>query len=164
MEAKGCAKATVWKDARRHFYWALRARIARSNALKAFAEASPDSDYEYRTDLLESLATVEDVTDNQALATALEALDLTPTLAKLKSDHLMRRMLDMADEDRKATIGGLVRFVDNLTEDEKTTLKNALQKSSRSPGLSQLSRTCPVQLLTILHFLAPPSYGNATAS
>lgn len=134
MEAKGCAKALSWKNARRHFYWAFRARIARSSALSAFAEASPDSDYEYRTDLLDSLVSVQDPDDNRALAQALEAFDIKSTVSKLKSDYLMRRMVEMADEDRKATIGGLVRFVDNLTEDEKTTLKNALQNSGRSPG------------------------------
>lgn len=134
MEAKGCAKALTWKNARRHFYWALRARIARSNALKAFTEASPDSDYEYRTDLLENLVPVQELGDNRALALALEAFDIKPTVAKLKSDYLMRRMLEMADEDRKATISGLVRFVDNLTDDEKAALKTALQSSGRSPG------------------------------
>ncbi|CAL1715333.1 unnamed protein product [Somion occarium] len=142
MEAKGCAKATVWKDARRRFYWALRAKIAKSVAMNQLAEASPDSTVEYREHLLESLTSVDATTDRRIAAETLEALDLRPTLAQLKADHLMRRMVALSHEDRKATVNGLVRLVDNLSEDEKATLLNALQNSSRSPG--------------------PPSYTTAT--
>ena len=60
-----------------------------------------------------------------------QALNLTATIAELKADHLMRRMLALAHEDRKATIGGLIRLVDNLSDDEKATLSAALQNSSR---------------------------------
>ena len=69
-------------------------------------------------------------------AEKLEALDLSATAAQLKADHLIRRMLALAHEDRKATIDGLVRLVDNLSDDEKSTLVTALQaSSSRSPGM-----------------------------
>ena len=56
MEAKGCAKSCVWKDARRHFYWSLRARLARSRILAQFAEAYPESTSEYRSQVLTQLA------------------------------------------------------------------------------------------------------------
>jgi acetyl-CoA carboxylase/biotin carboxylase 1 len=139
MEAKGCAKSAVWKDARRYFYWALRARLAKSNALKAFAEASPDMDLDDRTALLEHLTSIDEESDNRSAATTLESFDLAPTITKLKAEHLMRRMVDMAHQDRKATISGLVRFVDNLSEDEKASLRAALQGSPRSPGVYQSS-------------------------
>ena len=136
MEAKGCAKSMVWKDARRRFYWALRSKVAWSYAMAQLAEASPDSTAEYRTRLLQTLAEVDENTDRKEAAEKLEALNLTATVAQLKADHLMRRMLALAHEDRKATIGGLIRLVDNLSDDERATLASALQNSSRSPGSS----------------------------
>lgn len=134
MEAKGCAKAMVWKGARRHFYWAVRAKLARTAAMVQLADASPDSTVEYRARLLESLASIDSTTDYRVMAETLETLDLFATVAQLKADHLMRSMLALAQEDRKATMDGLVRLVDNLSEDEKATLISALQTSSRSPG------------------------------
>ncbi|CCM00738.1 uncharacterized protein FIBRA_02778 [Fibroporia radiculosa] len=143
MEAKGCASPMVWKDARRKFYWALRSKVAWSTAMASLAEASPDSSDEYRSELLEKLASLDGVTDRRAMAESLESLDLTATLAQLKADHLMSQMLTLAHEDRKATLDGLVRLVDNLTDDEKATLMGALQNAGRSPG--------------------PPSYSNVSA-
>ncbi|OBZ66885.1 hypothetical protein A0H81_13188 [Grifola frondosa] len=143
MEAKGCAKAVVWKNARRSFYWAVRAKVARSAALAKLAVASPESSFEYRSRLLDSLASIEPTTDLRIVAEKVESLDLTATLAQLKADHLMRQMLALAHEDRKATLDGLVRLVDNLADDEKQAFVNALQASTRSPG--------------------PPSYANASA-
>ncbi|KAH9951182.1 acetyl CoA carboxylase [Amylocystis lapponica] len=134
LEAKGCAKAMVWKGARRHFYWATRAKIARTAAMVQLAEASPDSTVEYRARLLETLAQIDSTTVYRTMAETLEALDLSATVAQLKADHLMRSMLALAHKDRKATVDGLVRLVDNLTDDEKATLISALQNSSRSPG------------------------------
>ncbi|KAH9933498.1 acetyl CoA carboxylase [Fomitopsis serialis] len=144
MEAKGCASPMVWKDARRRFYWSVRAKVAWSIAMAQLAEASPDSTEEYRSTLLMRLTSLENLSDRRVMAEALEALDLTATLAQLKADHLMRRMLALAHEDRKATIDGLVRLVDNLADDEKATLITALQNAGRSPG--------------------PPSYSNVSAS
>jgi acetyl-CoA carboxylase / biotin carboxylase 1 len=129
MEAKGCAKSAVWKDARRKFYWAVRARVALSSASAKIAVATPDSTHDYRIRLLYSLASIDPTTDHRGIAEALEKLDLSRTLASLKADHLLRRLLDIANEDRKATMDGLIRLVDELSEDEKTNLGAALQNS-----------------------------------
>ncbi|TFK51885.1 acetyl CoA carboxylase [Heliocybe sulcata] len=144
MEAKGCAKPATWKDARRHFYWALRARLARQAALKKLLEASPESSLEYRSQLLGSIAAIEETDDNRVIAEKLEKMDLQQTLLQLKSDSLKRRMLAMVQEDRKVALNGLVRLVDNLNDDEKASLLAAIQASNRSPG--------------------PPSYANSTSS
>ena len=156
MEAKGCAKPMVWKDARRHFYWAVRAKVARSAALAQLAEASPDSTYDYRLRLLDSIAGIEDVTDPRVIAEALEKLDLTNTLAQLKADHLARRMLELANEDKKATVDGLVRLIDGLADEDKLALVSALQSSTRSgthhliPSSSVIERSSA----------GPPSYAS----
>ncbi|THH28004.1 hypothetical protein EUX98_g6181 [Antrodiella citrinella] len=142
MEAKGCATAIVWKDARRRFYWAARAKVAWSAAISQLAEASPDSTIEYREQLLTTLTNVDAETDRREAAEVLEKLDLSATVTQLKADHLMRSMLALAEEDRKATLNGLIRLVDNLSDDEKAALSAALQNSNRSPG--------------------PPSYTNAS--
>lgn len=124
-----------WKDARRRFYWAVRAKVAWSSAIAQLEVASPESTYEYRERLLQSLTSIDSTTERRVVAETLEALDLKPTVAQLKADHLMRSMIALAHEDRKATVSGLVRLVDNLADDEKAVLLAALQNSSRSPGV-----------------------------
>lgn len=134
MEAKGCAKPMVWKDARRRFYWAVRSKVAWSAAISLLGEASPGSTVEYRAQLLRNLAEIDDTTDRRVAAEKLETLDLSGTAAQLRADHLTRSMLALAQDDRKATIDGLIRLVDDLADDEKAALIAALQNSTRSPG------------------------------
>ncbi|KAG8215027.1 acetyl-CoA carboxylase [Butyriboletus roseoflavus] len=85
MEAKGCAKPAIWKEARRFFYWALRARVARSEALAQLADSNPEATPELLEKLLDSLVSTVDRSDNRALANALEELDLTSTLVRLRN-------------------------------------------------------------------------------
>jgi acetyl-CoA carboxylase/biotin carboxylase 1 len=136
MEAKGCAKPAVWKNARRHFYWAVRARIASSAALADIADASPGATYKYRLRLLNSLAGIEPTTEYRVIAEKLEGLDLTQTISQLRADHLARRFIDLTQEDRKAAMTGLMRLADNLSEEERASLISVLQNASRSPGTS----------------------------
>ncbi|KAF6761596.1 acetyl CoA carboxylase [Ephemerocybe angulata] len=142
MEAKGCAKPAVWKNARRHFYWAVRARIAKSAALADIAEASPGSTHEYRTRLLDNLAGIDASTTHREVSEALEQLDLSGTVAQLKADHLIRQMIDITKEDRKAAMASFGRLANHLSEEDRVALIAVLQNSSNSP--------------------APPSYTNAT--
>ncbi|KAG9309487.1 ClpP/crotonase-like domain-containing protein [Chiua virens] len=140
MEAKGCAKPAVWKETRRFFYWALRARLARSEALAQLADSNPEATPELLEKLLDSLVSAAvDRSDNRALANALVELDLMSTLVRLRTDCLLQRFLEVAQQDRKASIDGLVRLVDTLSYDERQALHSALQ-NTRSPG--------------------PPSYSN----
>ncbi|KAI6042033.1 acetyl-CoA carboxylase [Pisolithus marmoratus] len=132
MEAKGCARPAVWKQARRYFYWALRARLARSAALDTLAEANPEASPELLAKVLDSFLSISP-TDNRALATALEELDLTPAVAQLRTEHLLQRFLDAAQQDRKASIDGIVRVMESLSDDERQHVQSALQ-STRSPG------------------------------
>jgi acetyl-CoA carboxylase / biotin carboxylase 1 len=129
MEAKGCAKSAQWQNARRHFYWATRARVARSAALAALAEASPDSTFQYRSRLLDSVASLEPTTDYREVAEKLDKLDLTATIAQLKADHLTRQLIELSKEDRKATMDGLLRLADHLSEEDRASLVGALQSS-----------------------------------
>jgi acetyl-CoA carboxylase/biotin carboxylase 1 len=140
MEAKGCAKPAVWKDARRYFYWALRARIARSNLLEQIENGNPEMESEERAALLDSLIPDNDLSNNRSLAEVLEQLDITPTLSRLKADHLLSHFAEVAEEDRKASLDGLVRIIDSLSDGEKMTLQSAIQNTLRSVG--------------------PPSYSN----
>ncbi|KAF4593047.1 acetyl-coenzyme-A carboxylase [Pleurotus pulmonarius] len=140
MEAKGCAKPAQWKNARRYFYWRLRARIARSRALSLLAEASPDSTAAYRTRLLDNILSMDVESTDQEVAESIEQLDLSKTLVQLKADDLIRKLAALAAEDRKATMDGLTRLANELTDDDRATLINVLQ-APRSPG--------------------PPSYGTS---
>ena len=152
MEAKGCAKPAVWKNARRRFYWAVRARVARSSALAMISEASPGTTLEYRSRLLDSMASIEPTTDHREMAEKIEHLDLSKTLAQLKIDYLMRSLLDVSHLDRKAAMDGLLRLVDNLSEDERMGLKVALQTSSQSPG----TPTCSCSKLPLMYVSRSP--------
>lgn len=134
MEAKGCAKPAIWKDARRYFYWALRARIARSGLLDQIEDGNPEMESEERAALLDSLIPDIDLSDNRALAEVLEQLDITLTLSKLKADHLLSHFAEVAEEDRKASLDGLVRIIDSLSDGEKMTLQSAIQNSVRLVG------------------------------
>ncbi|KDQ26722.1 hypothetical protein PLEOSDRAFT_51540 [Pleurotus ostreatus PC15] len=140
MEAKGCAKPAQWKNARRYFYWRLRARIARSRALSLLAEASPDSTPAYRSRLLDNILSMDVESTDQEVAESIEQLDLSKTLVQLKADDLIRKLAALAAEDRKATMDGLTRLANELTDDDRATLINVLQ-APRSPG--------------------PPSYGTS---
>jgi len=144
MEAKGCAKPAVWKEARRYFYWATRARLARSNALAQLTAAGPSQPREYHAQLLDDLSGNNGKSDHRAAAHALENLDLSPAIARLKGEHITQQLLG----DRKSVIDGFVRLVDNLTEDEKATMLAALKNTNASPGPSD-SRTFFVVLLMI---------------
>jgi acetyl-CoA carboxylase/biotin carboxylase 1 len=135
MEAKGCAKPTEWKNARRHFYWATRARVARSAALADLAEASPGSTFEYRAGLLDSVTSSEPMTNYREMAEKLDKLDLTSTVTQLKADHLTRRLIELTKEDRKATMDGLLRLADQLSDEDRASLVGILQ-SSHSPRTS----------------------------
>lgn len=134
MEAKGCAKPAVWKDSRRYFYWALRARLARSNALSRLANASPAAPLEYRTRLLDSLAAIEEVTDHKQVAEAIEKLDLTQTVAQLKADNVLRQLIQLTKEDRKSALDGFMRLADNFSDEDKAAMVGILQNTSRSPA------------------------------
>jgi len=147
MEAKGCAKPAVWKEARRYFYWAARARIARSNALALFAAACPSQSREYREQLLNDLSGVSGKSDHRAAAEALENLDPSSAIAQLKREHIVQQLLG----DRKASVDGFVRLVDCLSEDEKATVLAALKNSNVSPGPSD-SRTYFIILLIVALF------------
>jgi acetyl-CoA carboxylase/biotin carboxylase 1 len=96
--------------------------------------ASPGLAFEYRSQLLDSLVSIGDTTSPQEVAVALEALDLKPTLARLKSDHLMQQMIALSQEDEKATVDGLARLINGLSGDRKSALLVALQNVNRSPG------------------------------
>jgi acetyl-CoA carboxylase/biotin carboxylase 1 len=142
MEAKGCAKCITWKESRRHFYWATRARVARSSALAKIAKADPDATFEYRSRLLDNLASIDSTTSYSEAAAKLERLDLTKTVAQTKADRLVRELFDMINQDRMAAVNGIVRLVDNLTDGEKATLQAVLQDSAKHmPGMS--CRTLP---------------------
>jgi acetyl-CoA carboxylase/biotin carboxylase 1 len=144
MEAKGCARPAVWKEARRYFYWATRARLARSNALAVFAAASPSQSREYLEQLLDELSGVSGKSDHRAAAEALENLDLSSSIAQLRGEHIVQQLLG----DRKALIDGFVRLADYLSEDEKAAVLAALRNTNASPGPSE-SRTLFIVLLII---------------
>ncbi|KAH0582862.1 hypothetical protein H2248_010766 [Termitomyces sp. 'cryptogamus'] len=85
------AKPTIWENARRHFYWAVRARIAKSAALVDIAEASPNSTVECRIQSLDSLVQIDSKPEYRKIAEALEKLDLSQTIIQLKVGHFLHR-------------------------------------------------------------------------
>jgi acetyl-CoA carboxylase/biotin carboxylase 1 len=106
--------------------------------LEQIEDGNSEIGSEERTALLDSL--IPD-SDNRALD-VFEQLDITPTLSKLKADHLLSHFAEVAGEDRKASLDGLVRIIDSLSDGEKMTLQSAIQNSVRLVG-----KLVPVVLL-----------------
>lgn len=155
MAAKGCAQPAVWKNARRHFYWALRARLARNAALSAIAEASPDSLPAYRSRLLDSLIPTDvDQNDKRKLAEALEAIDITTTVNSVRQAEITHKIVELAASHRKATLEGMLRVIDTLTEEEKAAITGALHASSGGKLLLLCTPTKANQAP------GPPSYSH----
>ena len=127
MEAKGCAKRMEWTNARRYFYWAVRGRVARSSALGKLAEADPSLTYDQRRGILENSLSLDPGASPQAVAEAYEAVDLKQTISKLKSEHLLGKLLALAEEDKQAAIDGLIGLVSGLGEEAKSALLSALR-------------------------------------
>lgn len=132
MEAKGCAKPAVWKNARRHFYWAVRARVARSVAIGRLEEAAPDSSFDYRSRLLDSVAAIDSTTEYRQMAEALEKLDLSATVSQLHADYLLRQMVQLTKDDRKAAMDGFMRLADTFSDEERAAIVVLLQNGART--------------------------------
>jgi acetyl-CoA carboxylase/biotin carboxylase 1 len=133
MEAKGCAKPVTWTNARRQFYWSLRARLARDHALSEMERANPNLSYESMVALLNNL--IPGGAEPQALAEQLEKLSLESTLTQLRSDYVAQQITSLAAQDRKSVLSGVANLLGNLSEDEKAMMLLALH-STKSNGES----------------------------
>lgn len=132
MEAKGCAKPAVWKEARRFFYWALRQKVVRSDYAKAIQAASPSITRDDAKNLVLSLLPPTiDIKDNRAVAEALETVDLEETLTELRDAEVSRQVSSFIQSNsRKAALNGLISSAQSLTEEERALLRTALEHAS----------------------------------
>ena len=162
MEAKGCAQPISWTNARRSFYWALRAKLALSEHISHIRHASPNLSYATAErevmNLLPSHLTLNPrEKDSQAITEALETVDLTEVLHNLRTVYVANEMLHLvrgterrrlhapAGVGAKAGLAGLVSMVDSLSTEEKAALAAALQATGTQEGSP-----------------GPPSYAAAT--
>jgi acetyl-CoA carboxylase / biotin carboxylase 1 len=134
MEAKGCAKPVQWKNARRHFHWALRAQLAISAAVAKLTAVNPDiSLVEAKRRIFDQVPHVTQ-RDDRAVAEALEGIDLSDTVAQLMSARVTGQLMSLVQSHRKAGLAGLVGVVNALTEEERAALAVALQGVAPSQG------------------------------
>jgi acetyl-CoA carboxylase / biotin carboxylase 1 len=126
MEAKGCAKPVQWKNARRHFHWAVRAQLAISAAVSKLTAASQLTFEEAKRRVFDQIPQASH-TDDRSIAEALEGLDLSDLVAQLMSAHVTGQLMSLVQSHRKAGLAGLVGVVNALTEEEKAALAVALQ-------------------------------------
>jgi acetyl-CoA carboxylase/biotin carboxylase 1 len=129
MQAKGCAKPMTWQNARRHFYWSLRGRLARERALAEMSKANPNLSHESMVDILNDLLPAEDL-EPRTLAEHLESLNLEATLSQLRSKFVSQQISTLASLDRKALVSGMTNLLGKLSEDEKAAVLLALHPSS----------------------------------
>lgn len=153
MEAKGCAKALVWKDSRRHFYWALRARLAKARVLKEFTAAAPGA---ARDRLAETLNSIDSASDNKSLAEVLEKLDIGPALKQLQSDDIVGRLVALAQQDPDALNESLTRIAADMSGDVRSQLLKALKGRSGGTYISIFA----FFRLTVSVGSQPPSYSH----
>lgn len=144
MEAKGCAKPAVWKEARRFFYWALRYKVVKASHTKALQEASPSLAKDAAQDLLFSLLPpTTNVKDNRAMTEALEALNLETTLNELREAEITRQVVSfMRSPNRKAALNGIVNAAQSLTNDERALLRSLLTPSTAEHSPGKLTTIC----------------------
>jgi acetyl-CoA carboxylase/biotin carboxylase 1 len=134
MEAKGCAKPVQWKNARRHFYWALRAQLGISAAVAKLTAVNPDiSLVEAKRRIFDQIPHVTHK-DDRAVAEALDGIDLSDIIAQLTSARVTGQLISLVQSHRKAGLAGLVGVVNALTEEERAALAVALQGVAASQG------------------------------
>ena len=95
--------------------------------MRKLAEADPSLTYDQRGEILEGLLSLDSGASPQAIAKAYEAVDLKQTVSKLKSEHLLGKLLALGEEDKQATVDGLTRLISGLGEDTKSALLSALR-------------------------------------
>lgn len=123
MEAKGCAKATEWTEARRYFYWRLRRRLNEAHMLQKIATADPTLSYEERKGVLSQLVEA-DQADDRAVAQWIEshADVVTSYAADIKTDYVARQILQFSEIDREGTLAGFTRIMEALSPEERKQL------------------------------------------
>ena len=95
--------------------------------LAKLAEADPSLTSDQRREILEDSLSLDSGMSPQAIAEAYEAADLKQTISKLKNEHLLGKLLALAEEDKQATVDGLTKLISSLGEDTKSALLSALQ-------------------------------------
>ncbi len=108
------------KNARRHFYWTLRARLARDSLLASLENANPLSSFDERLKILTTL--VSNTDEPQRLAEDLESVNLEPLLAQLCHQHAVAQVQLMAEKDRTSAIQGFTHLIHLMTSEERRPL------------------------------------------
>ncbi|KAJ9106305.1 hypothetical protein QFC21_001450 [Naganishia friedmannii] len=123
MEAKGCARAAEWSEARRYFYWRLRRRLNEAHMLNKLANSHPVLTAAERVDVLSQLVEADPESD-QAVATWIEghADAVSSYAAQLKTQYISDKIMEFAESDREGTIAGFTRIMESLSEEERKTL------------------------------------------
>lgn len=123
MEAKGCARAAEWSEARRYFYWRLRRRLNEAHMLNKLANSHPVLTPAERVDVLSQLVEADPESD-QAVATWIEghADAVSSYAAQLKTQYISDKIMEFAESDREGTIAGFTRIMESLSEDERKAL------------------------------------------
>jgi hypothetical protein len=76
---------------------------------------------------LEGALSVDSGATPRAVAEAYEAVDLKQTISRLKSEHLLNKLLALAEEDKQAAVDGLTKLVAGFGENAKSALLSALR-------------------------------------
>lgn len=131
MEAKGCARAAEWTEARRYFYWRLRRRINEAHMLNKLATSHPILSPAERADVLSQLVEADSASD-QAVALWIEANanSVTNYAAQLKTQYISDKIIEFAETDREGTLAGFARIMETLSEEDRRALVDRFSASS----------------------------------
>lgn len=131
MEAKGCARAAEWREARRYFYWRLRRRINEAHMLNKLATSHPVLTAAERVDVLSQLVEADPESD-QAVATWIEshANSVTAYAAQLKAQYISDKIMEFAETDKEGTLAGFARIMETLSEEDRKSLVERFSTSS----------------------------------
>jgi len=140
MHAKGCAEPVVWTEARRFFYWRLRAKLLLSALVDKLLEADPNLTEEECQQVLQSALPNVNFGDTRQTVEGLEHFDSTNMVNKVKEMTVARRIRELASTSPSGALTGVLSLLHNLSPTERQRVLAELQAPSDNtspPSYSQ---------------------------
>lgn len=112
MLAKGAIrKSLVWADSRKYFFGRLRRRLAEEAVLKELAKADASLPREERIARMEATIEGTDLSDDLAVAAALEKgkAAISQIVKKAQGERFEAEVEEMLEKDQAAVVSGLVK-------------------------------------------------------
>ncbi|EJU03511.1 acetyl CoA carboxylase [Dacryopinax primogenitus] len=133
MQAKDCAEPLEWKNARRFFYWRLRARLALAEAYEQFQAVDSEMTEQSCEAMLLTAHPDLNFSDNRQLAEALAKVDLAQTVEKVQQLAVARQIKVLSATNPTGAFSGLIAVLHTMTGEMRASLLAELQSGESGP-------------------------------